>query len=104
MMMGDMGAEIIKIEDPGQGDDTRQWGPPFQSSANGSESTYFLAVNRGKKSITLNLKTPGGLAAARGLAAKSDVLVENFRPGTMERLGLGYPAMSHINPKLVYCS
>ena len=104
MMMGDMGAEIIKVEDPGKGDDTRAWGPPFQSSAAGSESTYFLAINRGKKSITLNLKSPAGLAAALRLAEKSDIVVENFRPGTMERLGLGYPAMSQINPKLVYCS
>src|ERR1035438_7281176 len=105
MMMGDMGAEIIKVEDPGQGsseggDDTRYWGPPFL----GTESTYFLAVNRGKKSITLNLKSPGGLATAKRLAACSDVLVENFRPGAMERLGLGYPAIAAINPKLVYCS
>lgn len=100
MMMGDMGAEIIKIEDPGKGDDTRTWGPPFQ----GSESTYFLSVNRNKKSITLNLKSPGGLDVARRLAAGSQVLVENFRPGTMERLGLGYEAVHKLNPKLVYCS
>jgi len=105
MMMGDMGAEIIKVEDPGQGsakggDDTRYWGPPFL----GTESTYFLAVNRGKKSITLNLKSPGGLETAKRLAACSDVLVENFRPGAMERLGLGYEAIAAINPKLVYCS
>jgi formyl-CoA transferase/CoA:oxalate CoA-transferase len=105
MMMGDMGAEIIKVEDPGKGpskggDDTRYWGPPFL----GTESTYFLAVNRGKKSITLNLKSPGGLETARRLAACSDVLVENFRPGAMERLGLGYEAIAAINPKLVYCS
>ena len=109
MMMGDMGAEIIKVEDPGKGsskggpqggDDTRYWGPPFL----GTESTYFLAVNRGKKSITLNLKSPGGLTTAKRLAACSDVLVENFRPGAMERLGLGYPAIAAINPKLVYCS
>ncbi len=100
MMMADMGAEVIKVEDPGKGDDTRNWGPPFQ----GSESAYFLAINRGKKSITLNLKSPAGLEAGRRLASKSDVLIENFRPGTMERLGLGYPAMSRINPKLVYCS
>jgi len=105
MMMGDMGAEVIKVEDPGKGsnkggDDTRYWGPPFQ----GTESTYFLAVNRGKKSITLNLKSPGGLQAAKRLAACSDVLVENFRPGAMERLGLGYQAIAAINPRLVYCS
>jgi formyl-CoA transferase/CoA:oxalate CoA-transferase len=100
MMMGDMGAEIIKVEDPGKGDDTRTWGPPFQDS----ESTYFLAVNRGKRSITLNLKSPAGLATAKRLAACSDVLIENFRPGAMQRLGLGYEVISKINPKLVYCS
>ncbi len=105
MMMGDMGAEIIKVEDPGQdgrsgGDDTRYWGPPFI----GTESTYFLAVNRGKKSITLNLKSSDGLKIAKNLASRADVLVENFRPGAMERLGLGYPAMAALNPKLVYCS
>src|SRR6059036_2440565 len=81
MMMGDMGAEIIKVEDPGRGDDTRYWGPPFL----GTESTYFLAVNRGKKSITLNLKSPAGKDAAKRLAASSEVLVENFRPGAMQR-------------------
>src|SRR5580693_182793 len=100
MMMGDMGAEIIKVEDPGKGagsggDDTRCWGPPFL----GTESTYFLAVNRGKKSITLNLKSPGGLETAHRLAASSDVLVENFRPGAMQRLGLGYESIASINPK-----
>jgi formyl-CoA transferase len=113
MMMGDMGAEIIKVEDPGKGpnnggDDTRYWGPPFLSPKGGredvKESTYFLAVNRGKKSITLNLKSPGGLDVAKRLAAGSDVLVENFRPGAMSRLGLGYPEIATINPKLVYCS
>ncbi len=100
MMMGDMGAEIIKVEDPSKGDDTRAWGPPFQDG----ESVYFLSINRNKKSITLNLKSPGGLDVAKLLAARSDVLVENFRPGTMDRLGLGYPALRALNPKLVYCS
>ena len=100
MMMGDMGAEVIKVEEPGRGDDTRAWGPPFQ----GTESAYFLSVNRSKKSITLNLKTPAGLDVARRLAARSDVLVENFRPRTMERLGLGYEQARALNPKLVYCS
>src|SRR5258706_6847765 len=100
MMMSDMDAEVIKVEAPGKGDDTRYWGPPFL----GTESTYFLAVNRGKKSITLNLKSAGGKDAAKRLAACSDVLVENFRPGAMERLGLGYETIARINPKLVYCS
>ncbi len=100
MMLGDMGAEVIKVEEPGRGDDTRAWGPPFQ----GTESAYFLSVNRSKKSITLNLKTTAGLDLARRMVACSDVLVENFRPGTMERLGLGYEHARALNPKLAYCS
>jgi crotonobetainyl-CoA:carnitine CoA-transferase CaiB-like acyl-CoA transferase len=99
MMLGDMGAEVIKIEEPGKGDDTRRW-PPFV----GGEATYFMAVNRGKQSVTLNLKAPAGLALLKRLAAKSDVLIENFRPGTMTRLGLGYPALRRLNPRLVYCA
>lgn len=99
MMLGDMGAEVIKVEEPGKGDDTRRW-PPFV----GGEATYFMAVNRGKKSLTLNLKTPEGLDILRRLARKSDVVVENFRPGTMDRLGIGYRALRRLNPRLVYCS
>jgi crotonobetainyl-CoA:carnitine CoA-transferase CaiB-like acyl-CoA transferase len=99
MILGDMGAEVIKIEEPGKGDDTRHW-PPFASG----EATYFMAVNRNKQSVTLNLKAPAGLALLKRLAAKSDVLIENFRPGTMARLGLGYPALRRLNPRLVYCA
>jgi crotonobetainyl-CoA:carnitine CoA-transferase CaiB-like acyl-CoA transferase len=99
MILGDMGAEVIKIEEPGKGDDTRRW-PPFV----GGEATYFLAVNRNKLSVTLNLKTRQGLALLRRLAARSDVLVENFRPGTMDRLGLGYRALARRNRRLIYCS
>jgi crotonobetainyl-CoA:carnitine CoA-transferase CaiB-like acyl-CoA transferase len=99
MMLADMGAEVLKIEEPGKGDDTRRW-PPFV----GGEATYFMSVNRGKKSVTLNLKVPEGLAVLRKLAARSDVLVENFRTGTMERLGLGHAALRRANPRLVYCS
>lgn len=99
MLLGDMGAEVIKIEEPGKGDDTRRW-PPFT----GGEATYFMSVNRGKQSVTLNLKAPEGLAILKRLAARSDVLVENFRPGTMERLGLGHRALARLNPRLVYCS
>jgi crotonobetainyl-CoA:carnitine CoA-transferase CaiB-like acyl-CoA transferase len=98
-ILGDMGAEIIKIEEPGRGDDTRRW-PPFV----GGEATYFMAVNRNKQSVTLNLKAPQGLALLKRLAVKSDVLIENFRTGTMERLGLGYRTLSRVNPRLVYCS
>src|SRR5207244_1654986 len=99
MMLGDMGAEVIKIEEPGKGDDTRSW-PPFA----GRESTYFMSVNRNKKSVTLNLKAPEGQAILRTLVGKSDVLVENFRPGTMDKLGFGYRALARLNPRLVYCS
>jgi crotonobetainyl-CoA:carnitine CoA-transferase CaiB-like acyl-CoA transferase len=99
MMLGDMGAEVIKVEEPGRGDDTRSW-PPFL----GGEATYFLSVNRNKKSLTLNLKATDGRAILRRLVAKSDVLLENFRPGTMERLGLGYPTLARINRRLVYCA
>jgi crotonobetainyl-CoA:carnitine CoA-transferase CaiB-like acyl-CoA transferase len=99
MILGDMGAEVIKIEEPGKGDDTRRW-PPFV----GGEATYFMSVNRNKLSVTVNLKSPEGLDLLKRLATKSDVLLENFRTGTMERLGLGYRALSRLNPKLVYCS
>ena len=99
MILGDMGAEVIKVEEPGKGDDTRSW-PPFL----GGEATYFLAVNRSKQSLTLNLKAAEGRAILQRLVRKSDVLLENFRGGTMERLGLGYPALAKLNPKLVYCA
>ncbi len=99
MSLGDMGAEVIKVEEPGKGDDTRGW-PPFVSG----EATYFLSVNRNKKSLTLNMKAPEGQAILRQLIARSDVVLENFRPGTMERLGFGYAGLRKLNPRLVYCS
>ena len=99
MILGDMGAEIIKVEEPGKGDDTRGW-PPFS----GGEATYFLSVNRNKKSLTLNMKAPDGQAIFRRLVAKADVVLENFRPGTMERLGFGYDALRKLNPRLIYCA
>src|SRR3954451_15594535 len=85
LLLGDMGADVIKVELPGSGDETRQWGPPFVEG----ESSYFMSVNRNKRSITLDLKSAEGLDALRRLIQRSDVLVENFRPGTMERLGMG---------------
>ena len=100
MLLGDLGADVLKIERPGSGDDTRRWGPPFVEG----ESAYFLAVNRNKRSIALDLGTPEGIAAARAVVASADVLVENFKPGTMERLGLGYEALAAEHPGLVYCS
>lgn len=99
MLLGDLGAEILKVEPPG-GDDCRDWGPPFVEG----ESAYFLAVNRNKKSLRLDLKTEAGKDLARRLAAKADVLLENFRPGTMDRLGLGYETLRAARPGLVYCS
>ena len=99
MILGDMGAEVIKIEEPSKGDDTRSW-PPFL----GGEATYFLSVNRNKQSLTLNLKEPEGRAILEKLARKSDVVLENFRTGTMERLGLGYKSLAKLNPRLVYCA
>ena len=100
MLLGDLGAEVIKVERPERGDDTRQWGPPFIEG----ESAYFLSLNRNKKSLSLNLKHPEGLKIALELARRSDVFVENFRPDTLERLGLGYQALSAMNPRLIYCS
>ncbi|MFQ5916067.1 MAG: CaiB/BaiF CoA transferase family protein [Nitrospinota bacterium] len=100
MLLGDLGAEVIKIERPGRGDDTRDWGPPFLDS----ESAYFLCLNRNKKSVTLNLKDPQGLKVLMDLSAKSDVFIENFKPGTLERLGAGYEAISKVNPRMIYCS
>jgi crotonobetainyl-CoA:carnitine CoA-transferase CaiB-like acyl-CoA transferase len=101
MMLGDLGAEVIKIEQPGVGDDTRRWGPPF--TPNG-ESAYFLCVNRNKASVTVNLKDPRGQAVVRALAAKADVLVENFKVDGLAQLGLDYPSLHEVNPRLIYCS
>ena len=100
MMLADMGARVIKVERPGKGDDTRGWGPPFQNG----ESAYFLSINRNKESVTLNLKHPEGRRVLDALIARADVLVENFRPGTLERMGLGYADLAQQRPDLVYCS
>ena len=100
MLLGDMGARVIKIEQPGSGDDTRAWGPPFVAG----ESTYFLGVNRNKESVTLNFKHKRGRALLDQLIDSADVLVENFRPGTLERQGLGFSAVHARRPRLVYCS
>ncbi|VWX53364.1 CaiB/BaiF CoA-transferase family protein [Novosphingobium sp. 9U] len=99
LALADLGAEVFKIEPPGTGDETRTF-PPTRDG----ESHYYLAINRGKKSIVVDLKSPEGLTLVKDLAAKCDVLVENYRPGVMERLGLGYEALKAINPRLIYCS
>jgi formyl-CoA transferase len=100
MMLGDLGAEVIKVERPGTGDDTRTWGPPFVKG----ESAYYLCCNRNKKSIVIDLKNPRGAELVRQLAQVSDVLVENFTPGLMQEFGLDYPTLHELNPRLVYCS
>jgi crotonobetainyl-CoA:carnitine CoA-transferase CaiB-like acyl-CoA transferase len=113
MLLADMGARVIKVEQPGKGDDTRAWGPPFlypsaQSPRTGDsekgESAYFLSINRNKESVTIDFKQPEGRALLAQLIAKADVLVENFRPGTLTRLGLDYETVSKNYPRLVYCS
>ena len=100
MMLADLGAEVIKIERPGRGDDTRQWGPPWA----GGESAYYLSINRNKKSLTLNLKSEKGREIVRDLARQTDVLIENWRAGTMERWGLGNEALRTLNPRLIHCA
>uniref|UniRef100_A0A3B4DJ47 Succinyl-CoA:glutarate-CoA transferase n=1 Tax=Pygocentrus nattereri TaxID=42514 RepID=A0A3B4DJ47_PYGNA len=100
MILGDLGAEVIKVERPGPGDDTRAWGPPFV----GKESAYFLSVNRNKKSIAVNLKDPSGAKLVTELARCCDILVENYLPGKLEEMGLGYKHLSEVAPQLIYCS
>ena len=101
MLLGDLGAEIIKVERPGQGDDTRAWGPPYTRQG---QSTYFAGVNRNKSTRAIDLRTPEGQTEARALALSADVLVENFKPGALDRMGLGYDELSSVRPGLVYCS
>ena len=103
MLLADMGAEVLKVESL-QGDDTRQWGPPWYGAGDDRQSAYFLSVNRNKRSLALNLKTAEGQAIARRLAAESQLLIENFRPGGMDGFGLGYEALSAAHPSLVYAS
>ena len=100
MVLADLGADVIKVEHPERGDDTRHWGPPFA----GGESAYFLSVNRNKRSIAQDLKAPEGLDMVKSLAAEADVLIQNMRRGTLEKRGLGYEALREANPGIVYCS
>jgi crotonobetainyl-CoA:carnitine CoA-transferase CaiB-like acyl-CoA transferase len=100
MILGDLGADVIKVEDIWHGDDTRRWGPPFQ----GDDAAYFLSVNRNKRGLSVNMKDPAGRDIVRRLAARSDILVENFRPGTAARLGVGYAELARHNPGLIYAS
>jgi crotonobetainyl-CoA:carnitine CoA-transferase CaiB-like acyl-CoA transferase len=105
--LADLGADVIKVERPGPGDDTRGWGPPYlrdQQGVETSESGYYLAVNRGKRSITVSLDKPEGQSLIRQLAARSDIVLENFKPGSLARYGLGYEDLKLVNQKLIYCS
>ena len=105
-MLADFGAEVIKIEKPGEGDDTRGWGPPFIRNADGSngDAAYFLAANRGKQSVCIDMATAEGQKLIRALAEKSDVVIENFKVGGLQKYGLDYASLKLVNPKLVYCS
>jgi formyl-CoA transferase len=100
MTLGDLGADVIKVEQPGAGDDTRRWGPPWA----GTESAYYLCVNRNKRSITLDLKSDEGKEILTSLAKSSDIVVENFKVGALDRMGLGYRDLSRVNPGLIWCS
>src|SRR6266536_2714490 len=106
-ILADLGADVVKVERPGAGDDTRGWGPPFLKDRSGAETReagYYLSVNRGKRSIALDLDKPEGQAVVRALAARSDIVLENFKVGTLARFGLGYEQLKAVNPKLIYCS
>lgn len=100
MLLADMGAEVLKVEQPGSGDGSRQWGPPWV----GDQSAYFMSVNRNKKSMTLNLKHPEGQEILKKLLSDADILVENFKPGTLKKMGLDYESLSAEFPRLIYCS
>jgi crotonobetainyl-CoA:carnitine CoA-transferase CaiB-like acyl-CoA transferase len=101
MMLGDLGVTVVKVERPGSGDDTRAWGPPYDADG---QATYFQSVNRNKRSVVLDLEDPGDVLRALELAQRSDVVVENFRPGVLDRLGLGYEDLRERNPALIFCS
>ncbi len=106
-LLADYGAEVIKIEHPERGDDTRSWGPPYLRDSHGnptSESAYFLSTNRGKRSLAIDIASDAGQAIIRQLAASADVLVENFKVGALARYGLDYQSLKALNPKLIYCS
>jgi len=107
MMLGDFGADVIKVERPGSGDESRGWGPPFAGDAYGpypGESAYFLSANRNKRSLTVNLKDPAGLEIIQKLVKVSDVFIENFRTGVLDKMGMGYETLKEDNPGLIYCS
>nr|WP_218843242.1 CoA transferase [Sporosarcina sp. JAI121] len=100
MILGDLGAEVLKVEAPGGSDDTRKWGPPFKNDV----SAYYLSANRNKKAITVDLKSEEGIEIIKKLVTESDVIINNFKTGTMDRFGLGYDTLTQLNPRIVYCS
>ena len=106
-ILGDLGADVVKVERPGSGDDTRAWGPPWLKDADGQptrESAYFLCTNRNKRSITVDMASPEGQQTLRDLAAKADIVLENFKTGGLQQYGLDYASLNAINPRLIYCS
>jgi crotonobetainyl-CoA:carnitine CoA-transferase CaiB-like acyl-CoA transferase len=104
--LADLGCDVIKVEKPGEGDDTRGWGPPFMTNGDGSrgDAAYFLSTNRGKKSVAIDIATPEGQQLIRDIAAKSDILIENFKVGGLQKYGLDYATLKTVNPRLIYCS
>jgi crotonobetainyl-CoA:carnitine CoA-transferase CaiB-like acyl-CoA transferase len=102
-ILGDLGAEVIKVEQPGQGDDTRRWGPPFLDDGS-KDAAYYLCANRNKQSVAINLADPRGAELIRQIALDADIVVENFRVGGLAKYGLDYGSLSEINSKLIYCS
>lgn len=106
-ILADLGADVIKVERPGSGDDTRAWGPPFLKDAAGdntSEAAYYLSANRNKRSVTIDFTQPEGQRLVRELAAKSDIVIENFKVGGLAAYGLDYKSLKAVNPRLIYCS
>ena len=103
MMLADLGADVIKVERPGKGDDTRHWGPPWFGEGGAALSAYFVSVNRNKRSLSLDLAAPDGLAVAHRLIGRSDVMLESFRPGVAKKLRIDYETVKGLNPALIYC-
>ena len=105
-ILGDLGADVVKIENPKGGDDTRGWGPPFIETPDGerAEAAYFACCNRNKRSVTLDFKQPADLEKLKKMVCAADILVENFKAGSLHKFGLDYDSLSHLNPRIIYCS